>query len=515
MKRILLVAAENGALPGGKVGGVGDVMRDLPLALAANGWHASVVTPAYGIFNQLPEAQHAASVDVDFAGAKHTAAVWEISGPDSRVTHLAIEHPLLSPDGPDKIYCSDDPDRPFATDAGKFAFFSAAIARLVKQDDAPPDVIHLHDWHTALYLVLREFDPAFKELQNIHTVYTIHNLAFQGIRPLANDQSSLAAWFPALTVAPLIITDPRYGDCINPMAAAIRLADKINTVSPTYAREILRPNDPAHGFSGGEGLENDLQQATSQSRLTGILNGCEYPKRGRRPGWNRLLGAVNEALAGTDGPANPALHAAAIQRFATFPRRRPGTVLTSVGRLTAQKTALFLQPTATGPAALESILDDLGKSGVLIMLGSGDPQVEQQLGEIASRHDNFLFLCGFFEPLAELLYQSGDFFLMPSSFEPCGISQMLAMRAGQPCIAHAVGGLKDTIQNDATGFLFDGDTPAAQADRFVATVLRARRLKATAPEQWQNMRKLAAAQRFSWQVAAEHYEKKLYESSGS
>ena len=91
MKRILLVAAENGALPGGKVGGVGDVMRDLPLALAANGWHASVVTPAYGMFNQLPDAQHISSVDVDFAGAALTAAVWEIPGSDSRVTHLAIE----------------------------------------------------------------------------------------------------------------------------------------------------------------------------------------------------------------------------------------------------------------------------------------------------------------------------------------------------------------------------------------------------------------------------------------
>jgi len=515
MKRILLVAAENGALPGGKVGGVGDVMRDLPLALAANGWHASVVTPAYGMFNTLPGAQHIASVDVHFAGAAHNAAVWEIPGPDTRVTHLAIEHPLLSPDGPRNIYCGDGPDRPFATDAGKFAFFSAAVASLIKQDESPPDVIHLHDWHTALYFVLREFDPAFKELQNIRTVYTIHNLAFQGIRPLANDESSLAAWFPALAIAPQIITDPRYGDCINPMAAAIRLADKINTVSPTYALEILQPNDPEHGFNGGEGLENDLQQATIEGRLIGILNGCEYPKPGRRPGWNSVLSIANETLADTDSPANPALHAAAIQRFATFPRRRPANVLTSVGRLTAQKTALFLQPTTKGPAALESILDDMGKSGVLIMLGSGEPQFEQQLSEIAARHDNFLFLCGFFDPLAQLLYQSGDFFLMPSSFEPCGISQMLAMRAGQPCIAHAVGGLKDTIQDDATGFLFAGDTPTAQADRFVATALRARRLKATAREQWQNMRKLAAAQRFSWQVAADHYEKELYESSGS
>ena len=149
------------------------------------------------------------------------------------------------------------------------------------------------------------------------------------------------------------------------------------------------------------------------------------------------------------------------------------------------------------------------------VLGSGDPQLEQRISEIAARHANFLFLCGFFEPLAQLLYRIGDLFLMPSSFEPCGISQMLAMRTGQPCIAHAVGGLKDTIQHNVTGLLFDGDTPAAQADNFVANTLHARQLKTDSPEQWQSMRKLAAAERFSWEVAAEQYEKELYESSGS
>ena len=515
MKRILLVAAENGAHPGGQVGGVGDVIRDLPLALAAQGWESSVVTPAYGMFNKLPGARHLSSIEVGFAGATHTAALWEIPGTAPRVTHLAIEHPLLSPDGPRKIYCSDSPDRPFATDAGKFAFFSAAVATLVKQSGAPPDVIHLHDWHAALYLALREFDPAFRELQKIRTVYTVHNLAFQGIRPLANDESSLAAWFPELRVAPKIVTDPRYSDCINPMAAAIRLADKINTVSPSYAKEILRPNDPAHGFSGGEGLENDLRQAASQHRLTGILNGCEYPKFGRRPGWSSFLKATKDVLEGMDRAAGPAFHAETIQRLASFPQRRPGIILTSVGRLTAQKTALFLQPTTKGPSALETILENMGKSGVFIMLGSGDPQLEQRISEIAARHANFLFLCGFFEPLAQLLYRIGDLFLMPSSFEPCGISQMLAMRTGQPCIAHAVGGLKDTIQHNVTGLLFDGDTPAAQADNFVANTLHARQLKTDSPAQWQSMRKLAAAERFSWEVAAEQYEKELYESSGS
>jgi len=180
-----------------------------------------------------------------------------------------------------------------------------------------------------------------------------------------------------------------------------------------------------------------------------------------------------------------------------------------------QKAALFLQPTTAGATALEAILTGLGKRGALIMLGSGDPLVEQRIGEIAAKHSNLLFLCGFSEPVAEMLYQAGDFFLMPSSFEPCGISQMLAMRASQPCIAHAVGGLKDTIRDNVTGLLFEGDTPTDQADNFVATVARASNMKTNSPSQWQSMRKLAAAERFSWSVAAEHYEKEMYESPGS
>jgi len=510
-----LVAAENGALAGGKVGGVGDVIRDLPLALTARGWEATVLTPAYGMFNELPEATLLRSIPVDFAGSMQTASVWNISGADSCVTHLAIEHPLLSPDGPGKIYCNDTADRPFATDAGKFAFFCAAVAAFVQQNDNTPDVIHLHDWHTALYLLLRAYDPTCGQLQNIRAVYTIHNLAFQGIRPLANDVSSLAAWFPKLALPLPDATDPRYTDCVNPMAAAIRLADKLNTVSPTYAREILRPSDPAHGFSGGEGLELDLQQAASDGRLTGILNGCEYPRIGRRPGWTRLLDAMSNALADWDLAAQPTMHAVAQERLANLPRRRPPLVFVSVGRVTMQKAALFLQPTAAGPTALEAILTVLGKRGVLIMLGSGDPLVEHRIGQIAAKYDNCLFLRGFSEPLAEMLYHAGDFFLMPSSFEPCGISQMLAMRAGQPCIAHAVGGLKDTIRDNVTGFLFAGDTPTAQADNFVATVVSARNMKTDSPSHWQNMRKLAAAERFSWNVAAEHYEKEMYEPPGS
>ena len=506
-----MVAAENGALPGGKVGGVGDVIRDLPIALAERGWQPTVLTPAYGMFNKLPGAVSVASLPLRFAGAGQIATLWRIPSGNSSVEHLAIEHPALSPDGPGRIYCHDPADRPFATDAGKFAFFCAALATWLRQVENRYDVVHLHDWHAGFYLLLRQYDPDCQSLRALRTVFTIHNLALQGIRPFAGDASSLASWYPELAVPPAKVVDPRYADCINPMLTAIRLADKIGTVSPTYAREILRPSDIAHGFSGGEGLEADLQSAAHDGRLTGILNGCEYAGFTRRPvGWQRLLAAIGDALDNWRSPEIATICAASAESLKMLPKRRPPHVLVSIGRLAPQKTALFFQQGSAGQSALESLLDELGNKGVFIMLGSGDRALEEHCCELASRRKNFLFLCGYSDVLADTLYAAGDLFLMPSTFEPCGISQMLAMRAGQPCVVHAVGGLKDTVEDNVSGFTFAGDSPPLLADNFVASVRRALQLKSANPAAWKAIQETALNRRFSWSAAAERYEKELY-----
>ena len=506
-----MVAAENGALPGGKVGGVGDVIRDLPVALANRGWQVTVLTPAYGMFNALPGAVNTGSVELHFSGVPQRASVWCIPSHNANIEHLAIEHPALSPDGHGKIYCHDPADRPFATDASKFAFFCAALAAYIKQCDGSYNVVHLHDWHAGFYLLLRDYDPQFAILKSIRTVFTIHNLALQGIRPFAGDTSSLASWFPDLAVPLGNIVDPRYADCVNPMLTAIRLADKISTVSPTYAQEILRPSDPAHGFSGGEGLETDLQQAVQERRLTGILNGCEYSGFVRRPvGWQRLLDAIDTTLEGWQDQELATIAAVSAATLKALPRRRPKHLLVSVGRLAAQKAALFMQPATNGVSALETILDDLGTDGVFVMLGSGNRALEDFFSEIAVQRKNFLFLCGYSELLADLLYAAGDLFLMPSTFEPCGISQMLAMRAGQPCVVHAVGGLQDTVEDHVNGFVFAGDTPLLQADNFRSSVKHALQLKSADPATWKAIREHAASRRFSWALAAERYEQELY-----
>lgn len=514
MKGILFLVAENGALPNGKVGGVGDVVRELPLAFAERGLETAVLTPAYGMLASLPGARPLATVKVRFGGVMDSVGLYEVPTDNGDVSHYVLDHPRFEPNGPGLIYCDDAADAPFATDASKFAFFTAAAAAVLRERALPgPRIIHLHDWPSALFLVLREFDPAYASLKKVRTVFTIHNLALQGIRPLDGNRSSLLVWFPWLEFDAKTVADPRWPDCVNPMAAAIRLADKINTVSPTYAKEILKSNAPERGFNGGEGLEADLKNAHAHGRLVSILNGCAYSlAKSRRPGWVRLLNVMRmETIRWIARERQVrSAHFLAQKQLEQLSSRRPSALLTSVGRLAAQKTQLFREQTAGGVSALEAILAKLDDRALFIMLGSGDPDYESFLTETAATRANFLFLRGYSDELAQLLYRVGDLFLMPSSFEPCGISQMLAMRAGQLCVVHGVGGLKDTVSDGTTGFVFDGKTPRTQARNFVNKVTDALDLRRSSCARWRRMQQAAAAQRFTWEASAAAYEQKLY-----
>jgi len=467
------------------------------------------------MFHELPGANRIGSVEILFRGAKQIVDVYDIPGSDTRVPNIAFEHSLFSPQSRGMVYCGDEPERPYATDASKFAFFCATAAAWIDQLAETPDVVHLHDWHAATYCVLREYADGYERLRQIRTVFTIHNLSYQGIRPISGDESSLESWFPGLRATHSAIRDPYHGECYNPMATAIRLADKISTVSPTYANEICEPSDDDLGFIGGEGLEQELASAREDGRLTGILNGCSYQRSGgRRPGWQRVLSlATDQVSAWTKADPSSRAHKIARKRLTELPRRRPKHVLTSIGRLVRQKVSLFLEEMPDGRTALEAILDELGPEGVIIILGSGEPIYEQRMVEIADRASKLLFLCGYSETLAEPLYRTGSLFLMPSSFEPCGISQMLAMSAAQPCVVHGVGGLKDTVEDERTGFVFDGTNPREQATAFVACVKRALTLKIEENDRWQRICIRAASARFSWRKSARQTIEHLYVST--
>lgn len=516
-KHILMVASENGSIEGAKVGGIGDVLRDVPKALCQAGHQVTVVIPAYGKLHRQPGVIPAGRVITRFRTSTETLDFYEFFQDDQPgLRLLLLEHPLFSTCGAGNIYCDDPPETPFATDASKFALFAVGCAQAVVDGlFGQLDIIHLHDWHAAPIAVLRAMDPALSALRATPCVFSIHNLALQGIRPLANHPSSFNAWYPWLGHHADVLRDPRWPECINPVAAAIRLSDRIHAVSPTYANEIQLPNQVENkGFHGGEGLESVLREAAAQDRLHGILNGCDYtlpvqPKHS----WPDLVQrmqvqvltwlARQSAIRGVDYIAHQTL-----MRWQQ--QARPKHILTSVGRLTDQKVRLLLEP-LDGKPAIHQLLSQMQESTVLILLGSGDAALETRFAELAANCRNFLFLNRYDQSIADILYASGDVFVMPSSFEPCGISQMIAMKHGQPCVVHGVGGLRDTVQHEIDGLVFNGENPQIQARNMIRTIGHAQALREQSTEVWQRISTSAAGRRFEWHDSATLYNNKLYD----
>ncbi|MFM1896236.1 MAG: hypothetical protein RLZZ385_1310 [Pseudomonadota bacterium] len=514
---ILMVAAENDALPGGKVGGLGDVIRDVPAALARAGHQVSVLTPGYGIFAATEMASQVDTVTTSFCGRDEPLALFSVRAPVEvpGVRHWVLEHPLFSAGGKGRIYTSEG-EGPFADDAHRFALFCAAAAETIANGClGRPDVLHCHDWHTGLLLVLRRFAAGHRALQAIPAVFSIHNLSMQGTRPLWETRSSLYGWFPDLQADYTLIADPRYRDCVNPLRAGINLADRVHTVSPTYAREILGPSHWDQGVVGGEGLEADLQRVHAEGRLFGILNGCDYatpPATAAKPKalWPRIEAALDQWVA-KQGARDS--HYQALKHLHAWQRRRTAArpLLVSIGRLTAQKLFLLVQPRAEG-SVMDEFLLRLGESvdGAFILLGSGDPEYDRFFTACQQRHGNFLYLSGYSDELANTLYSSGDLFVMPSIYEPCGISQMLAMRAGVPCLVHGVGGLHDTVRHGIDGFSFTGADLPAKLEALLGTLDQALTLYRDDPGQWRAIATAAAAARFSWDDSVAAYLRHLY-----
>ncbi len=512
-----MLAAENDAIPGAKVGGIADVMRDIPGALAEQGARVTTLMPAYGSLHRLQGSRHHSSLTTSFRGRTELVEIHELfPGRDAGVTHFVFHHPLFAACGTGSVYCDDPSDQPFATDATKFALFGLAAACAIREGHfGDIDRLHCHDWHAAFTLILRAYAEEFTALRSIPVTYSIHNLALQGIRPFAEHPSALATWFPGIPIDRADVADPRWPDCVNPMAAAIRLADRVHTVSPTYAREILEPNKASAGFHGGEGLEADLRQAADQGRLVGIINGIDYAGQVAGPlDWTGFMNVISRSLAGWIGQRDTLRSAdflahGSVRHWQST--KRPKHVLTSVGRLTEQKIALLLQTLDDGRTALEHLLERLGERGVFIILGTGDKALESRLRRTASRHDNLIFLNGYSQALSDLLFANGDVFLMPSSFEPCGISQMLAMRHGQPCLVHAVGGLRDTVVDDVDGFHFVGSSMVQQARGMLERLDQILRLRETDHRTFREIATRAHQRRFAWDASARRYLTELYQ----
>lgn len=510
MNNFLFVSAENDAIPNCKAGGMGDVVRDVPRQISEHGDKVHVIVPSYsrlhhdGIFKT--------SLYFNLRSMGYAAELYEVKPKKEvpNIVHYVIHHPEIEAGDIAHIY-HNDPEEPFFTDAIKYFIFCTAVAEAVKRGAfGDLDIIHLHDWHSSLLLFLRRYHDDYALLKNIRFVYSIHNLAIQGIRPFGDNYSSVTNWFPNIRFEEDELKDYRYTDCINLMAVGIRFADAVHTVSPSYKEDVLLPSSPPE-FIGGEGLEEDLQNANKEGRLIGILNGCNYKninKEAKGFIYRNTVKALFRWLQMEDKKYKADFLAHTGEKIMQYVGNRPKFIASSVARLTEQKFYFFMR----SPEAFVEILKKLEKiDGIFMLLGTGAPEYEELFRQMSYEHKNFIFTNGQSENLIDSIYLESDLYFMPSLFEPCGISQMLSMRNGNPCLVHHTGGLKDTVSHMKTGFTFNGSTYDEKIKNMLTTFDIALDVYANDREKWKKIQASAKRMRFTWEKSVDRYYKQLYD----
>ena len=509
MNNFVFVAAENDAIPRCKAGGMGDVVRDVPRQISEKGDQAHVVVPSYSRLHQ--NGLLLQTLNIQLRGMVYHAELYEVTPKKAfnNVHHYVIHHPEITAGEIGHIY-HDDPEEPFFTDNVKFTIFCTAVAEAIIQGAfGQVDIVHLHDWHSSLLLFLKRFHPGYKALKKIRFVYTIHNLAIQGIRPFTDNYSSIANWFPTISFDMDILKDYRYPDCINLMAVGIRLADAVHTVSPSYKEDVLKPSSPPE-FIGGESLEKDLIKADKEKRLFGILNGSNY-KNIRTAEKGLLFRNTVKALFGWLQQESKKYKADFLahtgEKVMAYVGNKPEFIVASVARLTEQKFYFIKR----SPEAFVEILKKLeAVNGVFMLLGTGAPDYEEHFRELSYQNKNFIFTNGQSEDLIDSIYLEANLYFMPSLFEPCGISQMLAMRNGNPCLVHNTGGLKDTVEHLKTGFCFDGDSYDEKIANMVSTFQTVVDIYQHDKNLWKKIQNGAKRKRFTWEKSVNSYYKFLY-----
>ncbi len=509
MNNFLFVAAENDAIANCKAGGMGDVVRDVPREISKRGDMVHVVVPAYSRLHK--GGRFIANLDFRLRGIPYKAEMYEVVPKKEfdNIKHYVIHHPEIEEGGIAHIY-HDDPTEPFYTDAIKYFIFCTAVAEAIKMGAfGELDIVHTHDWHSSPLLFLKTYHPAYKDLKKVRYVYSIHNLAIQGIRPFHNNYASVANWFPEVQLDYPALADPRYKDCINLMAVGIRLADAVHTVSQSYKEDVLLPSRRPE-FVGGESLEKDLQKADNEGRLFGILNASNYGNiREAEKGllYRNTVKALFRWLQDESKKYKADFLAHTGEKIMQYVSERPKFIVSSVARLTEQKFYFFKR----SPEAFKKMLVRLEKiDGIFMLLGTGDPDYEELFRQMSYEHKNFIFTNGQSEDLIDSIYLESDLYFMPSLFEPCGISQMLAMRNGNPCLVHHTGGLKDTVAHMKTGFAFDGKTYDEKITNMLKNFDEALTVWEKDKPKWKKIQSNAKKMRFTWEKSLDEYYSKLY-----
>jgi starch synthase len=471
--RLLFASAE--VFPLAKTGGLADVSAAPPLALADLGVHVQLVMPGYTEALDRAEGKQASLPIHGLPGIEQSSLV------PARLPHSGL--PIWLLDCPELyrrkggLYL-DDEGRDWPDNAQRFATLSYAVARMALgavPAVGPVDVVHANDWHLGLVPALLAAEGG------IHppSVLTIHNLAFQGVFP--------AEVFPQLGLPPHWFTPDTlefYGK-LSMLKAGICFADRLTTVSPSYAQEILTPEF-------GCGLDGFLRARADH--LTGILNGIDYglwtpedPIAVPYPyDFKNLMGKRRCK--------------AALQAEMGLPSYNDTPLIAFISRLTEQKMADVLPEIMPAVAA---------QGAQFIVCGEGDGNIQQALKELEARYpQQFVLRLGYEEPLARRILAGADILAAPSRFEPCGLVQMYAMRYGTIPIVRNVGGLSDTVVRhehglpnaEATGFIFDESTAASLADAIERAVHHYRK-----PVAWRAMQVRAMKQDFRWTRSAQRY----------
>ena len=477
-RRVLMLSAE--ATPYAKVGGLGDVVGSLPLALAAAGDEIVVAIPRYGSIDpdqyglSPPERGFMVTLGAATAhgfgfyeGRMGSAALPD----DARPRIIFADNTILF--GSDQVYG-------LPNDHERFFFFSRAALQWCTETGWRPDIVHCHDWHTAMAVRWLRYTLQWDRVwDGTATVFTIHNLAYQGV--FGGDFLFGLADVNGAQMLP--IEYARFGGAANPMARGIVESDMVNTVSPTYHEEIRTP-------ASGEGLDTILRERGDN--FVGILNGLDTDI------WNPATDRTIPVQYDATHIAGKAADKAALQQSLGLDAE-PGTpVIGVVSRLVEQK----------GFDLVAQIVDQIVDLGAqLVVLGTGDPAVEIEFVRVAADRPNRVAVrLGFDAHQASQIYAGSDLFLMPSRFEPCGLGQMIAMRYGTIPIVRRTGGLADTVHDydplaqAGTGFVFDVYDPLA----CLAAIVRA--LEAYRdPAAWQMLRVRAMGQDFSWAASGRQY----------